>query len=174
MSRAEKVKIIDNLAETFSKCSVGVLTDYRGISASDMNVLRRKLREANIEYRVVKNTLARFAGEKAGKNELVELFEGPVAIAFGYDEITIPAKVLTDYIQASQANLSIKGGFLEDRMLTPREIETLSTLPSKEVLLAKLLGSMQSPIATLMNCLSSPLQWFIGTLQARIKQMEEN
>ena len=101
MSREKKAQTIDRLQDTFSKCSIGILTDYRGLSTPEITVLRRKLRESSVEYKVVKNTLARFAGERAGKDDLVSFFEGPVAIAFGYGDITEPAKILTDYIRTS-------------------------------------------------------------------------
>jgi len=172
MSREKKAQIIDSLQEVFSKCNIGILTDYRGLSASEINALRRSLRESGIGYKVVKNTLARFAAERAGKDELVSLFEGPVAIAFGYGEITEPARALTDYIRNSKASLSIKGGFLGDRVLTLEEVETLSTLPSREVLLARILGGMQIPIVALVNYLTIPIKGIIGTLQARIQQLE--
>jgi len=172
MSREKKAQIIDSLQEVFSKCNIGILTDYRGLSASEINALRRSLGESGIGYKVVKNTLARFAAERAGKDELVSLFEGPVAIAFGYGEITEPARALTDYIRNSKASLSIKGGFLGDRVLTLEEVETLSTLPSREVLLARILGGMQIPIVALVNYLTTPIKGIIGTLQARIQQLE--
>jgi len=172
MSREKKAQIIDSLQEVFSKCNIGILTDYRGLSASEINALRRSLGESGIGYKVVKNTLARFAAERAGKDELVSLFEGPVAIAFGYGEITEPARALTDYIRNSKASLSIKGGFLGDRVLTLEEVETLSTLPSREILLARVLGGMQIPIVALVNYLTTPIKGIIGTLQARIQQLE--
>ena len=172
MSREKKTQIIDSLRETFSRCSIGVLTDYRGLSASEMTILRRKLRELGIEYRVVKNTLARFAAERASRADLVSSFEGPVAIAFGYGDIVEPAKTLADYIRASKSSLTIKGGFLIDRLLTSGEVSALSTLPSREILLAKVLGGMQSPIAALVNCLAAPLAGMARVLQARIKQLE--
>ena len=173
MSREKKAQTIDELQDTFSKCSIGILTDYRGLTAPEITVLRRKLRESSVEYKVVKNTLARFAGERAGKSDLVSFFEGPVAIAFGYDDITEPAKILTDYIKTSQASLTIKGGFLSDRLLTSEEVITLSILPSREILLAKVLGGMQGPITGLVSCLASPIRGMMGILQARIKQLEE-
>ena len=172
MSREKKAQTIDRLQDTFSKCSIGILTDYRGLSTPEITVLRRKLRESSVEYKVVKNTLARFAGERAGKDDLVNFFEGPVAIAFGYGDITEPAKILTDYIRTSKASLSIKGGFLGDRLLTSEDVVTLSTLPSREILLAKVLGGMQGPIITLVGCLTTPIKGIIGVLQARIKQLE--
>jgi len=172
MPRKKKTQTIDKLQEGFSKCSIGILTDYRGLSTSEMTVLRSKLRELAVEYKVVKNTLARFAAERAGRNDLVSSFEGPVAIAFGYGDITEPARVLADYISTSKASLSIKGGFLSDRLLTLEEVTTLSILPPKEILLAKLLGGMQSPITTLVSCLATPVRGVIGVLQARIQQLE--
>ncbi len=172
MSREKKAQTIDRLQDTFSKCSIGILTDYRGLSTPEITVLRRKLRESSVEYKVVKNTLARFAGERAGKDDLVNFFEGPVAMAFGYGDVTEPAKILADYIRTSKASLSIKGGFLGDRLLTSEDVATLSTLPSREILLAKVLGGMQGPIVTLVGCLTTPIRKITGVLQARIKQLE--
>ena len=172
MPREKKVQTIDRLQDGFSKCSVGILTDYRGLSTPEMTILRCRLRELGIEYKVVKNTLARFAAERAGRNDLISFFEGPVAIAFGYGNITEPARALTDYISTSKASLSIKGGFLSDRLLTSEEVKTLSILPSREILLANLLGGMQSPITALVSCLATPIRGVIGLLQARIQQLE--
>ena len=172
MSREKKAQIIDSLVETLSQCSAGVLTDYRGLTAQEITALRRKLREAGIEYRVVKNTLARFAAERLGWADLAASFEGPVALAVGHGEITEPAKVLAGYISATKSTLAIKGGFLGDRRLSPEEVKTLSKLPSREILLAQVLGTMQSPIAALANCLNAPLSGLARVLQARINQLE--
>jgi len=172
MIKEQKAQIIDRLQQLFSKCSIGILTDYRGLSASEMTSLRRKLGESGIEYKVVKNTLARFAAERAGKDDLVSLFEGPVAMTFGYGDITEPARALADYIRTEKSSLSIKGGFLGDRILTSEEVMTLSTLPSREVLLAKILGGMQAPVLALLNCLTTPVTGFMRVLQTRIQQLE--
>ena len=172
MSREKKTQIIDSLQQVFSRCSIGILTDYRGLSATEMTDLRRRLRELGIEYRVVKNTLARFAAQRVGREELLSFFEGPVAIAFGYSDIIEPARALADYIETSKASMSIKGGFLPDRLLTSEEVTTLSTLPSREVLLARVLGGMQSPIPALVSQLTAPMRGIIAGLQARIQQLE--
>ncbi|MFQ5997319.1 MAG: 50S ribosomal protein L10 [Dehalococcoidales bacterium] len=172
MPSEKKVQIINELQAVFSECSIAVLTDYRGLTTAEITDLRRTLKGSGITYRVVKNTLARFAAERTGKSELVNFFEGPVAIAFGYGDIVVPAKILADYIRNSKISLSIKGGFSTDRVFTPSEVETLATLPSMEVLLSKVLAGMQSPIATLINCLANPMRGFIGVLQARINQLE--
>jgi len=172
MRREQKVRIVDELKEAMSRCSLGVLTNYQGLSASEITVLRRKLRQLGIEYRVVKNTLARFAAEKADKDFLSGNFEGPVAIAFGYGDVVEPARALLDYISSSDTALSIRSGFLGDRLLTSDEVKTLAKIPSREVLLAQVISGMQAPIAALLNCLTSPLRDTIGVLQNRIKQLE--
>ncbi len=172
MSREKKAQIIDRLQEAFSKSSISILTDYRGLTTPEMTNLRRRLQASGSEYKVVKNTLARLAATRAGKDDLVSILEGPVAIAFGYGDITVPAKVLLGYIGDSKTSLSIKGGFLGDRLLTSEEVRTLSALPTREVLLAMVLGQMKSPVSTLLGCLTTPIRGIIGVLQARIKQLE--
>jgi large subunit ribosomal protein L10 len=172
MPREKKAKVIDNLEQLLSRCSIGILTDYRGLSALEMTVLRRRLREAGVDYKVVKNTLARIAAQRAGREELAGVFDGPVAVAFGYGDIVAPAKALADYIQATKSTMSIKGGFLPERVLTSAEIITLSALPSTKVLIARVLAEVQRPMVALVGYLSAPMQGVIGVLQARIKQME--
>jgi large subunit ribosomal protein L10 len=171
-TRRRKEQIINAIQEDFSKCSIGILTDYRGLSAPEMTNLRRILRGTGIEYKVIKNTMARFAAQRAGKDELVSSLEGPVAIAFGYGDITEPAKALAAYIDTATTTLSIKGGLLDDRVLTAEEVKSLSKIPSREILLAKVMGCMQTPISTLMGCLAAPIRQTIGVLQARIQQLE--
>jgi large subunit ribosomal protein L10 len=172
MPREEKVQVVDELSQLLSECSIGILTDYRGLTTAEMTDLRRSLRSSEIKYRVVKNTLARFAAEKAGKSDLVSYFEGPVAIAFGYGDIVLPAKILADYIKTQKSILTIKGGFTGDRLFTTADIESLASLPSTEILLAKIMAGIQSPIYRLVNCLSSSMRGLVGVLQARTKQLE--
>jgi large subunit ribosomal protein L10 len=171
-TREQKAQLIDSLQEVISRCSVGVLTDYRGLTAADMTALRRQLREAGVEYRVVKNTLARFAAQRAGRDELVGFFEGPVAIAFGYGDITEPAKALAAYMAATKLEIAIKGGFLADRLLGPAEVDSLSKLPPREILLARVVGGIKSPISALVSRLSAPMTGLVVVLQSRIKQLE--
>lgn len=172
-SREKKTQLIDGLEEAFRKCSIGILTDYRGLATPEMTALRRRLQQSGSEYRVIKNTLARFAAERIDLDDLADAFEGPIAIALGYgDDVTVPAKVLVDYIRESRAQVTIKSGFLGDRLLTSEEVRTLATLPSREILLARLMGQIQSPVSSLLSCLSAPMRGMLGVLQARIKQLE--
>ena len=173
-NKAQKAKIIDKLEEDFSKSNVSILTDYRGLTTQQITALRRRLQAANSNYKVVKNTLARFAAQKTGKDDLTDSLKGPIAIAFGYGDITAPAKIISGYINETKVTLNIKGGFLGNRLLTPQDVMTLSTLPSREILLARVLGQMKSPISALLGCLTSPMRGVIGVLNARIKQLEGN
>lgn len=172
MAREKKAQIMDKLQEILSTCSIGIFADYRGISAPEMTELRRSFREKDIEYKVIKNTLARFAAEKADRNELVSFFNGPTSIAFSYGDIIEPAKVLAEYTSASKEAIRIKGGFLSDRLLTAEDVMTLAKLPPREVLLAKVMGGMQSPITILLSQLAAPMRGLVNVLQARIQQLE--
>jgi len=172
MATEKKVKIVESLQETFSRCNIGILTDYRGLKTSEINDLRRKLREANVEYKVVKNSLAQIAAKNAGMEQVVGSLEGPMAVAFGHGDVTQAVKALSDYIRATKSILSIKGGFLPDRVLSVKDLETLARLPSRDVLISKVISGMQSPIYGLVNVLAGPIRGIMGVLQARIKQLE--
>ena len=172
MSKEKKTQIINSLQSYFSKCNIAILTDYRGLQATQMTSFRRRLRDKGIDYKVVKNTMARFAAERAGRDDIISFFDGPIAIAFGYGDITEPAIALADYIRTETASLSIKGGFLSDRTLTAEDVTTLSKLPSRDILLAKIVGGMQAPIYALLSYLTAPIAGLTGILQARIQQLE--
>jgi large subunit ribosomal protein L10 len=174
MSREKKAKIIDSIEEEFNTCTIGILTDYRGLGTAQLTAVRRKVQESGGDYKVVKNTLARFAATRTGREGLVESLVGPIAIAFGYDDITNPAKALAAFMRESRLNIDIKGGFTGDTILTPQQVTSLSTLPTREQLIAKMLGGMNSPISGLVNCLSSPIRGLLGVLQAQIQKLEEN
>jgi large subunit ribosomal protein L10 len=172
MATGKKIKIVENLQEKFSRCNIGILTDYRGLKTAELNELRRKLREANVEYKVVKNSLALIAAKNAGMEPVVVSLEGPMAVAFGYGDETQAVKVLADYIRTTKSILSIKGGFLADRILSTEDLETLAKLPARDVLISKVIGGMKSPVYGLVNVLAGPIRGIMGVLQARIKQLE--
>ncbi len=172
MAREKKAQIIEQVEESFKKSKIGILTDYRGLTAADMNGLRRKVKESGMQLRVVKNTLARQAAEKLGRNEVASLFSGPVAVVSSQGDEAQAARVLDEYIRNNRLNLTIKGGFLGAKPITAKDVTTLSTLPSREILISRVVGGMQSPIAGLVNVLAAPIRGVAGVLQARIKQME--
>ena len=172
MAREKKAETVDSLQALLAESSMGVITDYRGLNTTDMNVLRRKLRDSGVGYRVVKNTLARLAAKRAGKEALAGSFRGPVALATSQGEINVAPREIVDYIRTTKANLTITSGFLGDRVLTPREVETLAILPTRDVLLSQVMAGMQSPIISLVSVLAGPIRGVMGVLQARIQQLE--
>ena len=172
MIKEKKEEIINELAGNLSKCAVAITTDYRGTTAKEMVQLRRLLHQQGIEYKVIKNTLARFAAEKAGVKQLDQFFSGPMAIAISFDDPVKPAKILNDHIKAANSVMKIKGGVLGSRVLTAADIISLANTPSREVLLAQLLGSMKSPIQSFHFVLSAPMRGLVTALNARVKQLE--
>jgi large subunit ribosomal protein L10 len=172
LNKKEKEKVIDELTNTLSKCTIAIATDYRGLTAKDMVQLRKQLRAGGVEYQVVKNTLTRFAADKAGKKQLEPLLSGPLAVAFGYEDVVKPAKILSDFIRSSGASLKIKGGLLGDRMLSAKEVSALANIPSREVLASQLVGQLMSPLYALHTVLSAPLRGLAYVIQARIRQTE--
>jgi len=172
MPTEKKKKIIDNLEQTFVQSNSGIMADYRGLKTMDLVALRRKLREGGAEFHIVKNTLASIAAQKAGKDQICGIFAGPLAIVFIKEDISKSAKALTEYIASSKLAMTIKGGFLGNRLLTPKEVSTLATLPSREVLIARVMGGVQGPLYALMNQVNAPLRGFMTVLQGRIKQLE--
>lgn len=172
MLKKEKEKIIDELADSLSKCAIVIATDYRGLTAKEMVQLRRQLAELGIEYRVAKNTLTRFAAGKTNMSEFETMLTGPVALTFGFDDVVAPAKALNDYIRSTSSVLRIKGGLMGDRLLNEKEIISLASIPPKEVLLGQLVGQLAAPIQSLHNVLSAPVRGLLNVIQARIQQAE--
>jgi large subunit ribosomal protein L10 len=172
MATEKKVKTVAEIEAIFSRCSIGIFTDYRGLTTADLNDLRRKLREAKVDYKVVKNTLAIIAARNAGLEHLADSLQGPMAIAFGYGEMTGAARTLTEYIRNTKSVMSIKGGFLTDRVLTFQDVETLARLPSQAVLISQVMAGLQGPIYGLVNVLAAPIRGMLQVLQGRIQQME--
>lgn len=173
MLREKKVQIVGNLADDLSRSTIIVATNYQGLLAKQMAELRNALAKAGIGYHVVKNTLVYRAADQAGKPQLRDIIEGPVALAFGYDDIANTAKVLNQYIKSAALSLQIRGGLLGNRILLPEEVVSLANLPPREVLISKLIGQLQAPIATLHNILSFPLQGLLNILQNRAQTISK-
>jgi large subunit ribosomal protein L10 len=172
MPTEKKIKIVGDLEGIFARATVGVMTDYRGLTTAELNDLRRKLREAGVEYHVVKNSLAQLAARSAGLEEVAAAIKDPTAMAIGYGEAPEVAKVLTEFIRTNKSNLKIKGGFLPERLLSAAEIEALAKLPSRDVLIAQVVGGLKSPLYRLVNVLNGPVRGLMTVLQQRIKQLE--
>lgn len=160
-----KVIKTEELKQKFSRAKVAVLADFRNLNVQQMTALRRRLREHSIEYRVVKNTLARLASRQTPFQAVSEMFEGPVSIAFSFEDQVAAARVMTEFAREEPA-LKIAGGLLDGKMITARQVDTLATLPSKDVLLSRALAGMKSPITGMVNVLSGVMRNLIHTLKA--------
>jgi large subunit ribosomal protein L10 len=169
--KAEKAATVADLTARLKASSTAVLADYRGMTVGQMRDLRTKLRGGGIEMVVVKNTLARRAAVAAGYEPLTAELVGPIAMLFAVDDVSAPARILNDYIRANR-KMVIKGGLLEGQVIKADAVTELADLPSREVLLSRLLGAMQAPLGNLASVLQAPLTKFARTLDAVRSQKE--
>ncbi len=173
MARPHKVEQVEQIADRLKRARVAVLTDYRGLTVAQLEDLRAKLRRADVEYRVVKNTLARRAAVETGHEDFQEVLKGPIGIAFGYDDqLGVPSKLIGEWARTTRLKLDIVGGLVEGRVFGPEQVRQLAELPPREVLLAQLLGTIQSPVASLMGAIASPAQQLMSLLEQKKNQME--
>jgi large subunit ribosomal protein L10 len=169
--KAEKAATVAEITSRLKASSTAVLADYRGMTVGQMRDLRSKLRDGNIEMVVVKNTLARRAAKAAGYEPLSAELVGPIAMLFAADDVSAPARILNDYIRANR-KMVIKGGLLEGQVIKADTVTELADLPSREVLLSRLLGAMQAPLGNLASVLQAPLSKLARTLDAVRTQKE--
>ena len=172
MPTESNVRRVEELRGWIERCTVAITTDYTGLSVDAMNVLRRELREKGVQFRVVKNTLTHLAADAAGKPAFKEIVEGPTGIAFGYGDPVEPAKALAEYIRVARSSLKIRGGLMDGRVLSPEDVVALAALPSKDELVARLLGQLQAPISGLVTVLNGPISGLARVLQAYIDKSE--
>lgn len=171
MVKPEKVTAVQNLKDKLGKAEIVVVTDYCGLTVEDLFTLRSELRAKNVEYRVVKNLIARRALEEREEDTLDEFLVGPTAIAFGYEDPVETVKILVDF-QKKQEKLKLKGGLMSGRRLTIAQLQTLSKMPSQKELYAKMAGSLKSPINKLVFALKSATSQLVWGLQAVAKTKE--
>ena len=172
MARPEKVEQVELITEKLRRAKVAVLTDYRGLTVRQIQDLRGRLRAQEVEYRVVKNTLARRAAVEAGHPDFPDALKGPVAIAFGYTDISAPARLLGEFTRQTRLRVEIVGGLVEGRVMGPDQVRQTADLPSREVLIAQLLGTLQSPVSQLVATIQAPVQQLVGLLEAYKDKLE--
>ena len=171
-TREQKEKIVEELSERFRKSQVIIWTEYRGLPTAGLVELRRALRPHKAEFHIVKNTMAELALRRAGLPVPEGMLVGPTAAGTLYDNIAAGVRALTDFA-ATNRELVIKGGQANQRLLTAEEVARLVDLPSREVLLAQVLGNMRAPVAGLVNVLAGTVRGLVNVLQARARQLEE-
>jgi ribosomal protein L7/L12 len=173
MPTKKKVETVRELSELLGKSSIAVLTDYRGLSVTEISALRRRFKDAGAQYHVVKNTLVQRAAEGSGFAEMTPMLTGPTAIAFGFDDPVATAKVIQDYLRTTRTILTVKGAVLEGRAVRPNQLAEIAALPPKIELLATVLGSIQGPAAALIGALQGAMVQLLLTVQGLAKQLEE-
>lgn len=171
MKLDEKKVLVDDLKENLSKTKVLIIADYKGLDVASMTELRKKLREANLECKVVKNTLLKRAAKDTDVEVLSDYLKGPNAVIFSYDDPVAPARVLIEFAKTNK-NLDIKKGVLKGKLLGPEDIKALSELPSREVLLGQVLSVMNAVPTSAVRVLSGIPRKMLNVLQA-IKEQKE-
>jgi len=169
--KAEKVATVADITARLKATSTAVLADYRGMTVGQMRDLRSKLRDGGIEMIVVKNTLARRAAKAAGYEPLNAELIGPIAMLFAAEDVSAPARILNEFIRVNR-KMVIKAGLLEGQVIKADAVTELADLPSREILLSRLLGAMQAPLGNLASILQAPISSLARTLDAVRTQKE--
>jgi large subunit ribosomal protein L10 len=184
MPSQKKIEAVRELRDRIQRCAIAIAADYRGLTVTEMGQLRRVIREAGVELRVVKNRLFLRAAQEAERPEMAELVEGPTAIVFGYDDVAAPARAVTEYTRSARNAFAVRKGVLDGQLLSAADLQDLANLPPRAVLAGQVAGALQAPVARLAGLLSSllanppgrllndSLYNFAGLLEARANQLE--
>jgi large subunit ribosomal protein L10 len=167
----DKKQVVKNLHENFEKSKIIILTDYKGLNVASINELRRKLSDAEVEYKVIKNTLIRRASADTDAALITDYFKGPSALALSYKDPVAPAKVLTDFAKENE-KLEIKIGVMNGKVINLDEIKALSSLPSREILLGNFLSVINGVPTAFVRALNDVPVRLLNVLQA-IKDKKE-
>ena len=172
MPTARKIKEVEELTETLGRSTVIIGAEYRGLTVKETTALRSQLRTAGMEMRVVKNTLFKRAADAVGKENMIELAQGPTALIFGFDDPIAPIKTVVEYQRTARNSFVARSAYMDGQVYAGPRLNDLATLPTKEFLIAELVGLLQSPIASLVGLLDATLQEFVGLLDARSEQLD--
>ena len=165
MNKTSKADTVEAIRGLIANQKGTVLTEYRGLTVAEITGLRKKLREINAEFKVVKNTMIRRAAKDSGFAQLEEFFTGPTAIGFTMDDPVLLAKTMREYA-AGNKKIRLKAGYFDEKVLSAKEIETLADVPSREVLLSRLAGGLAAPVTRLVQVLSGPQRKLAYVLQS--------
>jgi len=156
-TKQQKVESVAEIADMLSRSTIAVTTGHQGLNASQMTELRRSLRELGVEYKVIKNTLALRAAESIGRKGVEGILNGSTGVAFGYDDVTSVAKGVNGFITTTRLPLVIYGALMDGRILDAEQVRALAAITSREDLISRLIGQIQSPISRLVNVLNAPI-----------------
>lgn len=169
VSKQKKEEVLKDLGDKFSKYTSAVFVDYRGLNVSNMETMRRELRKEGIDLKVVKKTLLHRALENIKINFDIHAFQGQLAVIFGYGDEVMPSRLIHKFTKTFEA-LKIIGGIFEKALIGPEKIQALATIPGREELLGKIVGSMQAPIGGFVNVLGGNIRGLVQVLNAISKK----
>lgn len=170
MPTPKKAAEIDLLVDRLERAQLTIVADYRGLTVSQLQGFRSSLRASESEFRVTKNTLLRIAAERVGVEGLDGHLEGPTAVLFAFGDVVAPAKAVADFARSSRV-LQVKSGVMNGQVLSPAEIDAISSLPPREELIGKLVGMLASPMARVVGVLNGPARSVGYLANARIEQL---
>lgn len=168
-----KQQVVAEIKGKFENANSVVIVDYRGINVAEVTALRKQFRDAGVEYVVLKNTLVKRALDELQIEGLDALLQGPSAFAFGYADPVAPAKIVNDFItKAKNDHVQIKGGMVDKQAIDAAGVKALADLPPREVLIARIMGSLNAPVTGLVGVLSATLRSLVYAIDAIRKQKE--
>lgn len=177
MSANKDAKVVEvaEIKQKLDRSSGVVMVEYQGMNVLEVTDLRNQLRKAGVEYRVLKNTLVNRAANELAIDGLEPFLKGSTAVAFGYEDPTVPAKVLAEYMKKNEKTnkLQIKCGLVGKTVVKSADVEALAKIPAKEVLVAKLLGTLNAPITNFVSVLNGPARALVCALKAIQDQKEQ-
>lgn len=171
--RARKVEMVAEIKDRFENSESTIFLDYRGLDVATVTKLRRQCREAGVEMKVIKNTLARIAADELGLSEINSQLVGTTAAFYGLEDPVAPAKVIEDFLKETRLNLQIKGGIVNGKVVEAEAVKNLAKLPDREVLLAQVLGTMVAPLTGFYSVLQGNTRNLVYALDALKNQKEE-
>jgi large subunit ribosomal protein L10 len=169
MLRNEKDAVIAEVAQLLTDTDNLFVSDYRGLTVAELADLRGKLRESGARFKIVKNTLGGIAAERAGREAVKDLLHGPTGVTFCGEDLAGAAKALADFAR-THPQVEVRGGLLESSLIEPGEFKTLASLPSRDVLIAQLVGTMAAPMTGLVTVLQGTVSGFVRALNQVAEQ----
>jgi large subunit ribosomal protein L10 len=164
-----KKEVMENLKDKLQKANGVIVTEYQGLNVGDINDLRSKLRKVSCEYHIIQNTLLHLASQNSDYTAIDDTLKGPTAVCFVYGDPVAPAKVIMDF-KKDHDKLKVKAGLIEKKVVNEKELKSLASLPSRQVLLSMLVSRMQAPVANLVYVLNAPLSKIVQVLDGISKK----
>jgi large subunit ribosomal protein L10 len=171
MPTQRKIDTVEQLKQRIERAAIAITTDYRGLRVQEMDQMRRRMRAANVEVKVVKNNLLRLAADQVGMPDLMHIVEGPTALVLGYEDPIQAAKAISDYAQSAPSTFAIRGAFMDGQVVSSEDLRELVRLPPRPVMIAQLAGNLQSPLTAFVGLLDSPLRELASLLQSALSEL---